>query len=783
MSPRLHHRNAALELTSRKATFRAGSYSEKDRSFEATISTEAPTAVRDYESWQIIDEVLVARGGEFPDHMPLLDDHDRYGSLSVIGSARDFRQVDGGWTGRAYFADPDDGDDKRMRAIEGRVRDGHIRDVSIGYVPIEWVDIPAGQSQDVNGRKYAAGNRTLRVTTKWRAHELSITPIGADSNAKIRSHQGQASARIPRSDSMNPRLIAFLRSLGLAKDATKEQAREFLRSLRGVNRSLANLLDYDEADQQARTTCDLGIRSLGFDPKDPSTQLELEPVQGRNTATAVQDPPSDGEPTPAAKRTKPTGGDGATTERSAAEIERHRISRINEFARMAGVDDDVRQRAIDDEWDMETVQDHFLRLHRERNRADIPADVPAQHSRNSVTGFDRNALIAAMQLRNGVSDPTQRWISVNPQRESIATTDRSSDPEIERAADRGYELSTLSMIEVARRCLAVDGIQCEPTVESIRHALELNTRATTSMATLSTVFTTSYLAMMLEGFEATPDSTEGWTVSRDVPNYLQNERNRMGKMGALQKRASSGTAEDMTFDDLQEVYKIFEYAGKFTIDEQDFINDSFGVLNEYTPQEMGEAAKQLRPDLVYGTLAANAAMRDSTALFHADHGNLKTSAALAAATLKAAITAMVIQQEGGRNLNIMPEYLIVPATLEFTASELLQSAAVVYGGTTAIPAYNSLKDKKLKLIVDSRLDNGVTNPATGTAHAGSTTTWYLSARGSRHTIEVGYLRGRNRMPRIRSSVLDKGQFGICFDVQHSLGAKPLDWRGMVKNTG
>lgn len=776
MSRRLQTRNATLELTSRRASFRAGSFNESDRSFEALMTTDQPVAVRDFESWQVIDEILVAGGGDFPQQIPLLDDHNRYGSLAVIGSARDFRQTENGWTGRGFFANPEDGGDERVRAILGRVRDGHIRDVSIGYVPQEWVDIAPGQTQEINGRKYTAGQRTLRITTKWRAHELSITPIGADSNAKIRSHQGQATAPTQRSDSMNPRLLAFLRSLGLAADASVDQARDFLRSLKGVNRSLANLLDHDEADMQARTSCDLGIRALGYEPENPS---QLLAVETRGATPAAQ---------PANNGGNPAGNDGASQQgdlERAAQAERLRIRRIGEFAELATVPAEMRERAISEGWTLERAQEAFLQIHRDTNRASVPADVaggPAVHSRNSVSDFSRSSLAAAMMLRQGVNDPTQNWITFNDEG-GIRRSDRSSDAEVGRAVDRGFELSRLSIVEVARRCLEVDGIRCEPTAEAIGRALHMNARAAMSNATLTGVFTTAYAAQMLDAYMRTVDSTAGWTVERDVPDFKTNERTRMGKMGALTKHGKGATAEDVTFSDSQETYKIFRYSGKFTIDEQDLINDTFGALNDYTPAEMGEAARQLRPDLVYGTLAANANMRDGNALFDAsNHGNLNTSAGLASATLQTAIKSMLVQTENGANLNINPGFLIVGVANKWTAAQLLESVAIVYGGSTPLGAYNPLSAEGLKLVVDSRIDNGVTNPATGTTYSGLGTTWYLAAQGGRHTIEVGYLRGRNRAPMIRSSVLDKGQFGICFDVHHDLGAKALDWRGLVKNT-
>jgi hypothetical protein len=76
---------------------------------------------------------------------------------------------------------------------------------------------------------------------------------------------------------------------------------------------------------------------------------------------------------------------------------------------------------------------------------------------------------------------------------------------------------------------------------------------------------------------------------------------------------------------------------------------------------------------------------------------------------------------------------------------------------------------------DARLDNGVIDPKTGTSYAGDVNDWYLVAAGNGldAPIRLSYLAGTRRSPRFRSGTLDKGQFGIWFDVVHNLGAKAV----------
>lgn len=176
---------------------RAKSINKEERSFEAVAATEQRATIFDWRSWEIIDEVLVAKGGQFPDVAPLLESHMRFDLGDQLGSARGFRLEGNQWVGRGYIGRSADGNHKREQ-VWMDIEDGHVRAVSIGYEVLNHVDIPAGRKQNVNGRNYEAGERTLRVSTEWRTHELSVVSIGADSLALIRSHLG-ANARTRRS--------------------------------------------------------------------------------------------------------------------------------------------------------------------------------------------------------------------------------------------------------------------------------------------------------------------------------------------------------------------------------------------------------------------------------------------------------------------------------------------------------------------------------------------------------------------------------------------------------
>jgi hypothetical protein len=96
---------------------------------------------------------------------------------------------------------------------------------------------------------------------------------------------------------------------------------------------------------------------------------------------------------------------------------------------------------------------------------------------------------------------------------------------------------------------------------------------------------------------------------------------------------------------------------------------------------------------------------------------------------------------------------------------------------------NVLQSEGLTLVVDDRIGvSGVTDPTTNTARTGLDTNWFLSAGGAR-TVRVAYRRGTNRQPQLRSFMLDRGQWGMGWDINMDIGAKALDYRGMHKSAG
>lgn len=183
-----------LRLTTRSVAVRESSINEQERSFEAVAATESRVPIFDWQRGEFVEEVLLADGCRGAEQIPLLDSHQRWTSLDQIGSSRNWRREGTDWLCRNYLVEGD----SEVERIWKRILQRHLKDVSVGYEVLERVDIPARTTQRVAGRDWTAGEITLRISTIWMRRELSVTPIGADQQAKIRSHQGQLMARKPR---------------------------------------------------------------------------------------------------------------------------------------------------------------------------------------------------------------------------------------------------------------------------------------------------------------------------------------------------------------------------------------------------------------------------------------------------------------------------------------------------------------------------------------------------------------------------------------------------------
>ena len=748
--PYFQTRDAAGDLATRTFQVRADSVDEQNRSVEAVLATETPVRVYDLETWERIDEVLLVAGAQLPDQVPLLACHRRWELDDQLGSVRTIRTEEGPppqIAGRLHFA----ADDEAAERAWNKVKQKHLRDVSVGYEVLTYTNIKPGETATVAGRQWTATARRLRVVTSWKLKETSVTPIGADEQAKTRNHRPHPQGN----PAMPAALRDFLTRHGLRADATEDQAWAFYHALGGQQRA--------EAD---------ALRGQAEPPA-------ADPPPAPTPQPARSDPPPADPPAPTPARSDPPPADPPPTGEAA---ERQRQREIRGLA----VDDvpaELLARALDDGWTVGQASTAFLAAVRDARPPAVGPEGsgPAIHSRSRETDVHARSLASGMLAAHGL-DPTQH-------RFCAEFTGQRGGRLTEQDADLGDRLRDLSAVDLCRECALLDtGRRPTGRSDAIRTA--------TSGGTLTYVFGTSVYAHLIRGWEEVGDTTVGWCEEEDVANFQQQEDISLKKGGGLRRLARGDTAEHATLSDSRETYRIARYAEKFVVDEQDILDDRLGALLRM-PEELGEEARRTRPDMVYALLLENPTMTDTGEAFNSTavttaggHANLGT-AVLNSDGLKAGISAIVKQRSGrtttnpGKQLNLRPKFLLCPAALEWTARGLTASEmlAKLFADDSDpwYPTLNLLAKEGLRVVPDDRLGAiGVRDPRTGTARTGLDTNWFLTTgRG----IRVAYRLGTGRLPQMRSFVLDKGQWGVGWDINLDIGAAIVDWQPLYKSTG
>jgi len=336
------------QLTVRSFTPDLKSYNAENRSVDAVLATDAIVRVLDIANWRMVDEVLQMDGVRLPKQVPLIDTHDRSSIMRIAGSTRDFRIEGGKLYGTRYFAKSELGN-----TAEGLVRDGHLTDGSIGYRIDKFVMIDPGKSKTVQGRNYTAGENPLRIVPRWTLIEDSLTAVGADAGAKMRSSTNVG----------NP--TEFLQEI-----LTMKRKKEFCDWL------TKRAMNFDELTEEQRTALyDDFVRAV---PENPTAPTAPANPTAEPTRTALADAELD------------------RIRKEAVNAELTRQARIRELAG-ADVPETILKRCLDDaRCTVETAQGLFLdAIRKSKCTINTPQIMVTNHQMN------RSMLEAALMLRNG----------------------------------------------------------------------------------------------------------------------------------------------------------------------------------------------------------------------------------------------------------------------------------------------------------------------------------------------------------------------------------------------
>jgi hypothetical protein len=321
----------------------------------------------------------------------------------------------------------------------------------------------------------------------------------------------------------------------------------------------------------------------------------------------------------------------------------------------------------------------------------------------------------------------------------------------------------MTLLELGRESLEMAGVKTRGLSRD-----EVASRALHSTSDFPEILASVTNKTLRQAYDAYPRTFTPFCRQVLATDFKAMHRIQMGEAPQLLKVNESGEFKRGTLGESNESYRIETYGRVVAITRQALINDDLDAFTRI-PAMYGNSIAQLESDVVWGIIIANPAMADGKALFHTDHKNLAGTGAALSVTAVGTARAAMAQQTGIDKktiLNIRPSYLVVPASLELTAEQLLAQNLVPAQSDKVVPQ----SIRTLTPIAEPRLD------------AVSDKAWYLIASPNQiDTIEYAYLEGQQGAYIESRNGFDVD--GVEIKARLDFGAKAIDWRGLYKNSG
>lgn len=346
------------------------------------------------------------------------------------------------------------------------------------------------------------------------------------------------------------------------------------------------------------------------------------------------------------EETNITPVDEAKVRSEAAAAERNRVKEIRSAAKIGGLDDAAIDAMIDNGT---TVEDARKVIIDEMAKRQAAPQNPA--NAGSHVGADRERAAQLNDMANGMALRASQKITLTGE-------------ELHRAQkfQRGFTLEG-----IAREVLELSGV---------------NTRGLNREEVFIRAIATSDFPVLLENtlhkvlanaYQAVPDTWSRFCAIGSVSDFRAHPRYYTGSIGNLPDKLEGGEFKNLSVGDgKKESISAKTKGGIVEITREMLINDDLNAFMSITAN-LGRAAARTIESAVYAALALNSGkgptMADGKALFHVDHGNISTAAALSVAALNADLAKMQEQKDinGNDYLALDPQVLLVPHTLRADA--------------------------------------------------------------------------------------------------------------------
>ena len=337
------------------------------------------------------------------------------------------------------------------------------------------------------------------------------------------------------------------------------------------------------------------------------------------------------------------------------------------------------------------------------------------------------------------------------------------DPANNPLKEQSREWRGLNLIEMARAFLESEGVRVRGMSRD-----EIASRSLHSTSDFPHILAGVANKSLRDAYDAAPQTFKPFCRQGSASDFKDMHRAQLGEAPSLEKVNQIGEFKRGAIGEGKESYRVETYGKIFSISRQVLINDDLDAFTR-VPQLFGTAAANLESDVVWSIITGNPKMADGKELFHNNHKNLAANgAALSVAALGKARAAMVKQTgiDGKTVIHVRPGYLLVPASLEMDAEQLVSQNLVPNTTGSVVPQ----SIRSLSIIAEPRLDQA------------SESCWYLMANPNQiDTIEYAYLEGQEGVYLETRMGFDVD--GIEIKARLDFGAKAIDWRGMYRNPG
>ena len=661
--------------------------------------------------------------------VPLLLDHD---NTQPVGHTESIKISASSITGVGYASAETEWRDRVVQSAAN----GFQWQLSVGVVAdrSNLVEVPEGRSENLNGQLLTG---PFVIARHAELREITFTATGADAGGAVAKLA--ASFGTLEQESTAVKFSQYLTSLGLTVAMLSADALTALRT----NWRAANAEAEDDVPQPA--------------PEAPAPEAPATPAA---TAPAAEAPTL-----------------SQYEQDTAAQVQRvEQLTALNASLQPPAIEgQSALAHAIRNRWTPEQFELHALRSRRPQAPAvhtPAPADRDLMQASLAIAFADR----LGVRPDHAVYEARDSRISLN------ASLRRPVNDQFrQRAMDQADRFRGHGMVELFAQAARLGGQD----LSQLGHwRSDEWLRAAFSSTAITDMYTQALNARVMASWVEQTSELMQLVTESDVQNFMAAERKALELTGgAPRPLPNQGVAKDISMSASGEQIRAKMYADRFQFSEQDLIDERFDTLRQ-AGAVMGQRSRRLLYDLIAYVLIANPTMSNTRAFFNTTDGNLRTGKALTRENLISGLTAFETQQENGVNIDVRPTHLIVSRANRFTAAELLSPSALITGENATRSSLNVLAGQIGGVLSDARIDNGFTDPTdvadVPATVAGVPTSWWI-ADATQPAIELVYVAGLGRVPRLRNGQLGNGQFGFWYDCSMAAGIAPVRRKSVQRN--